>query len=91
MTDEELIEAMFLAYERAGGFPVGSRCGIAAALYAAKPLIAAEAREKALREAAQTVRAVPENPLFDTEEGTASRICGFAADTILALIREPLK
>ena len=87
-TDEQIVATMIKAIiESSTRFTAIQHLHVA--LAAAKPLITAEAREKALREAAQTVRAVPENPLFDTEEGTASRICGFAANAILALLEKP--
>ena len=50
MTDDQLLAAMITAYEDEPG--VRQYSAMAAALAVAKPLIAAEAREAALREAA---------------------------------------
>jgi hypothetical protein len=74
MSDEELFKVMKKAYNyNAGG--VGYSSGIRAALAAVKPLIAKEAREKALKEARRICR---ECEGLETAEGA-----------ILALLENP--
>ena len=86
-TDEQIVAAMIKAIiESSTRFTAIQHLHVA--LAAIKPLIAAEAREAALRLAANTVGSVPDDPLFDHDEGSCRRICSYARAAILNLISE---